>query len=38
VAPGAGDRLKYTDDFDDDWTHEIVVAPPGADGVTDSTG
>jgi len=25
VAPGAGDRLKYTYDFGDDWTHEIVV-------------
>jgi hypothetical protein len=25
VAPGAGDRLRYTYDFGDDWTHEIVV-------------
>jgi hypothetical protein len=25
VAPGAGDRLQYTYDFGDDWTHEIVV-------------
>ncbi|HEV7961699.1 MAG TPA: plasmid pRiA4b ORF-3 family protein [Actinoplanes sp.] len=25
VAPGTGDRLQYTYDFGDDWTHEIVV-------------
>ncbi|MEV1318528.1 plasmid pRiA4b ORF-3 family protein [Micromonospora arborensis] len=25
VAPGVGDRFKYTYDFGDDWTHEIVV-------------
>ena len=25
VAPGVGDRLQYTYDFGDDWTHEIVV-------------
>jgi pRiA4b ORF-3-like protein len=25
VAPGAGSRLRYTYDFGDDWTHEIVV-------------
>jgi len=25
VAPAAGDRLQYTYDFGDDWTHEIVV-------------
>jgi hypothetical protein len=25
VAPGAGDRLQYTYDFGDDWTHEIEV-------------
>jgi len=25
VAPAAGDRLEYTYDFGDDWTHEIVV-------------
>jgi hypothetical protein len=25
VAPGAGDKLQYTYDFGDDWTHEIVV-------------
>ena len=25
VAPSAGDRLQYTYDFGDDWTHEIVV-------------
>jgi hypothetical protein len=25
VAPGAGDKLEYTYDFGDNWTHEIVV-------------
>jgi hypothetical protein len=25
VAPGVGDRLQYTYDFGDDWTHDIVV-------------
>jgi hypothetical protein len=25
VAGGAGDRLRYTYDFGDDWTHQIVV-------------
>jgi hypothetical protein len=25
VAPGAGDRLRYTYDFGDDWRHEITV-------------
>ena len=25
IAPDAGDRLQYTYDFGDDWTHEIVV-------------
>jgi Plasmid pRiA4b ORF-3-like protein len=25
VATGIGDRLQYTYDFGDDWTHEIVV-------------
>lgn len=35
VAPGAGDRLRYTYDFGDDWGHDIVVeavgdAEPGA--------
>jgi len=25
VAPRAGDRLRYTYDFGDDWVHEIVV-------------
>jgi hypothetical protein len=25
VAPGVGDRLQYTYDFGDNWTHEIVV-------------
>jgi hypothetical protein len=25
VAPGTGDRLRYTYDFGDDWTHDITV-------------
>ena len=25
VAPGVGDRLRYTYDFGDDWVHDIVV-------------
>ena len=25
VAPGVGDKLQYTYDFGDDWTHEILV-------------
>src|SRR5205085_4029395 len=25
VAPGAGDRIRYTYDFGDDWEHDLLV-------------